>query len=82
MKSPVFAGTAKHPSFQKPFHGTIGLERHTPAKAKGLRHKNFLVVPSGTLNSSRQYLKLSLRERSVPLYLLGVESRTICRQPR
>jgi hypothetical protein len=65
--------------FAQPFHGTIWLERSGTILRKPLRHSNFDAVPGGTLNPSRQYLKLSLRGRSVPPHLLGVRSGTIGR---
>jgi hypothetical protein len=73
----VFAGTAVSPKIAHPFRGTIWLERSGATSRKPLRHSHFDVVPGGTLNPLRQYLKLSLRERSVPPRILGVGSGTI-----
>jgi hypothetical protein len=73
----IFAGTVAMAKIAQPFRGTIWLERSGTISRKPLQHSNFDAVPGGTLNPLRQYLKLSLRERSVPPHLLGVRSGTI-----
>jgi hypothetical protein len=73
----IFAGTVVSPEIAQPFHRTIWPERSGTISRKPLQHSHFDAVPCGTLNPSRQYLKLSLRGRSVPPRLLGVESGTM-----
>jgi hypothetical protein len=75
----ILAGTVVTAKTAQPFHGTIWPERRGTISMKPLRHSHFHAVPGGTLNPLRQYLKLSLRGRSVPPRLLGGRSGTISR---